>query len=111
MGERHKHIPSRDNRDEDQREFYREMVIGKERMTRTLQTLTTMVERMNSQDRRNQEQEDNKSIAGSQGAPRHRSWTADKPTRPTFLREATQEAVEDYMPKDFQDDLLATDVE
>ena len=33
------------------------------------------------------------------------------PTRPTFLREVTQEAVEDDMPEDFQDDLLAADAE
>ena len=51
--------------------------------------------------------EDNRSIAGSQGAPRHKSWTVDRPTRPTLLREVTQEAVEDDMPEDFQDDLLA----
>ena len=89
MGDRHERSPSKDNRDEDQREFYREMVIGQERMARTLKTLATMVDRMNQQDRRNQEQEDNRSIAGSQGAPRHRSWTVDRPTHPTFLREAT----------------------
>ena len=42
---------------------------------------------MNAQDRQNQEQEhDNKSVASSQGAPRHRSWIAEKPTHPTFLR-------------------------
>jgi len=112
MGDRHEHSPSRDNRDEDQREFYRAMVVGQERIAQALQTLTTRVERMNSHDRQNQEQEhDNRSVAGSQGAPRHRSWTADRPTRPTFLREVTQEVEEDDMPEDFQDDLLAADAE
>ena len=102
MGDRHEHSPSRDNRDEDQREFYRAMVVGQERIAQALQTLTTRVERMNSQDRRNHEQErDNRSVAGSQGAPRHISWIVDRPTHPTFLREATQEAVEDDMPEDF----------
>ena len=41
----------------------------------------------------------------------HRSWTTNRPTCPTFLREVTQEAVEDDMPKEFQDDLLAIDAE
>ena len=81
MGDRHEHNPSRDNRDEDQREFYKAMVIGQERIAQALQTLTTRVEHMNAQDRRNQEQEhDNRSVASSQGAPRHRSWTVDRPT-------------------------------
>ena len=92
MGDRHEHNPSRDNRDEDQREFYRAMVVGQERIAQALQTLTTRVERMNSHDRQNREQEhDNRSVASSQGAPRHRSWSTDRPTRPTFLREVTQE--------------------
>ena len=61
-------------------------------MALDLQTLTTMVECMNPQDRKNQEQEHvTWSVAGSQGAPRHRSWSTDRPTRPTFLREVTQE--------------------
>ena len=112
MGDRHEHNPSRDNRDQDQKEFYRAMVIGQERIAQALQALTIRVERMNSQDRRIQEQEhDNRSVTGSQGAPRHRSWTADRPTHPTFLREVTQEVVEDDTPKDFQDDLLVVDAE
>ena len=41
------------------------------------------------------------SVAGSEGAPRHRSWTTNIPTCPTFLREATEEVVEDDMPEDF----------
>ena len=51
MGDRHEHSPSRDNRDQETREFYRAMVIGQERMAEALQTLTTVVERMNTQDR------------------------------------------------------------
>ena len=58
MGDRQEGSPPRDNRNEDQetREFFRAMVTGQERMAEALQTLTTVVERMNLQDRRNQEQ-------------------------------------------------------
>ena len=50
-------------------------------------------------------------MASSQAAPRHRSWTTNRPTRPTFLREEAREAVGDDMPEDFQDDLRAVDAE
>ena len=53
MSDGDKHSPSRDNRDEDQSKFFREMVIGQERMAQVLQTLTIMVESMNPQDRQN----------------------------------------------------------
>ena len=55
--------------------------------------------------------QDNRSVAGSQGAPRHRSWTTNRPTLPKFLIEVTQEEVEDDMLEDFQDDLLVVDAE
>ncbi len=50
-------------------------------------------------------------MAGSQGAPRRRSWTENRPTHPTFLREEAQEIGEDDLPDDFQDDLRAATAE
>ena len=54
---------------------------------------------------------ENRSIGGSQHGKRTQSRIADRSTHPTFLREVTEEAVEDDMMEDFQDDLLARNVE
>ena len=55
MGDRQELSPPRDNRNEDQetREFFKAMVTRQERMAQALRALTTMIERMNPQDRRN----------------------------------------------------------
>jgi hypothetical protein len=58
------------------------------------QMLQTMIDRLTPQDRRCQGNEENRSVAGSQGAQRTRSWTADRPTRPSFLREEAPELVD-----------------
>ena len=114
MGDRQEHSPPRDNRNEDQetREFFRAMVIGQERMTQALQALTTMVERMNPQDRRNQEQGDNKSAVGSPRAHRTLSRTTDRSTRPTFVREEpVQEPTEEVEDGTFANILMAANDE
>ena len=109
MGERQERSPPRDNRNEDQetRKFFRAMVTGQERMAQALQALTTMVECMNPQDIRNQEQEDNKSVVGSPRAHRTLSRTTNMPTHPTFVKEEPiQEPTNEVEDETFADILM-----
>ena len=88
------------------------MVTGQERMAQALQTLTTVVERMNPQDRRNQEQGDNMSAVGSPRVHRTLSRTADRPTCPTFVKEEPiQELAEEAKDGTFADILIAANDE
>ena len=78
-------------------------------MAQALQALTTMVECINPQDRRNQEPGDNR---GAVGSPRTLSRTTDKPTHPTFVREElVQERMEEVEDEIFADILMAANDE
>ena len=91
------------------RDFFRPMVIGQEQMAEALQEPTTVVECINTQDKQNQEQGDNRSALGSPRVHRTPSRIANRPIRPTFLREehVVEENVEDVEEPTFADVYMA----
>lgn len=112
MEERREGSPPRNGRRDDDREVLdtlRGLRDGQQQVSGVLQWLENTLQQLNLARRQPQDQDDDRSIAGSRRVQRASSRTTDKPTQPTFLREerAVEENVEDVEEPTFADAYMA----
>lgn len=71
----------------------RDLRAGQRQSNGVLQQLAVALQRLGTPRRPSPHSDDDRSDAGSRRAPRTTSWTAVRPTRPTFVRQEPDEAV------------------
>lgn len=90
----------------------RDLRTGQQQVTDVLQQLTMAIQRIGMPRRPSPRCDENSGDAGSRRAPRTVSRTADRPTRPTFVRQEHDEAIADEEPEEvFADILMAANDE
>lgn len=71
----------------------RDLRAGQRQSNDVLQQLTVALQRLGTPRRPSPHRDEDRSDAGSRRAPRTASRTADRPTRPTFVRQEADEAM------------------